>query len=109
MHPVSCTDTNHDVTDLVNYGIAKNPPFQLTPLIYAEEFTFENPTIMEDKQCKQMERFSAMVKGSDNILLMINRNKDIYKVKTNFIQRHDPCQIKKEEFSGGISKFPPVT
>ena len=24
MHPVSCTDTHHDVTDLVNHGIVKN-------------------------------------------------------------------------------------
>ena len=24
MHPVSCTNTHHDVTDLVNHGMAKN-------------------------------------------------------------------------------------
>ena len=24
MHPVSCTNTHHDITDLVNYGIVKN-------------------------------------------------------------------------------------
>ena len=24
MHPVSCTNTHHDVTDLVNHGIVKN-------------------------------------------------------------------------------------
>ena len=28
-------------------------PFRLTLIIYAEKFEFENPTIMEDKQCKQ--------------------------------------------------------
>ena len=27
-------------------------PFQLTSLIYAEKFEFENPAIMEDKQFK---------------------------------------------------------
>ena len=24
MHPVSCTNTHHDVTDLVNHGMVKN-------------------------------------------------------------------------------------
>ena len=24
MHPVSCTNTRHDVTDLVNHGMVKN-------------------------------------------------------------------------------------
>ena len=24
MHPVSCTDTHHDVTDLLNHGMVKN-------------------------------------------------------------------------------------
>ena len=39
--------------------------FQLTSLIYAEKFEFENPAIMEDKQCKQTERFSVMTKERD--------------------------------------------
>ena len=39
-----------------------NSLLQLTPLIYAEKFEFENPGIMEDKQCKQTERFSVMNK-----------------------------------------------
>ena len=43
-------------------------PFQLTSLIYVEKFEFENPAIMEDKQCKQMERFSVMTKGRDYFL-----------------------------------------
>ena len=38
---------------------------------------------------------------------MINPSKDI-KVKTNNIQGNDPFQIKKEELSGDISKFPPL-
>ena len=37
---------------------------------------------------------------------MLNLNKD--KVKINKIQRYDPYQMKKEELSGDISKFPPV-
>ena len=38
---------------------------QLMSLIYAEKFEFENPAIMEDKQCKQMEQFTVMAKGID--------------------------------------------
>ena len=43
-------------------------PFRLTSLIYAEKFEFENRAIMEDKQCKQTERFSVMIKGRDYFL-----------------------------------------
>ena len=87
-------------------------PFQLTSLIYAEKFEFENPAIMEDKQCKQMERFLAVAKESDRFLIVRLLSKQIYKnhkVKTNSIQGCDPYQIKKEELSVDISKFPPVT
>ena len=38
-------------------------------LIYVEKFEFENPAIMEDKQCKQTEQFSVMTKGRDSFLL----------------------------------------
>ena len=55
-----------------------NSPFRLTSLIYVEKFEFENPTIMEDKQCKQIERFSVMTKERDYFCRkMINGNKDI--------------------------------
>ena len=37
-------------------------------VIYAEKVEFENPTIMEDKQCKQTERFSVMTEGRDYFL-----------------------------------------
>ena len=50
----------------MNLGI--NSPFRLTSLIYAEKFEFENPVIMEEKKCKQTERFSVMTKGSDCFL-----------------------------------------
>ena len=43
-------------------------PSWLTSLIYAKKFDFENPAIMECKQCKQTERFSVMAKGSDYFL-----------------------------------------
>ena len=33
----------------------------MTSLTYAEKFEFENPAIMENKQCKQMARFSAVM------------------------------------------------
>ena len=47
-------------------------------LIYAEKFEFENPAIMEVKQCEQTERFSVIKK--EEIIFcreMINRNKDV--------------------------------
>ena len=40
----------------------------LTSLIYAEKIEFENPAIIEYKQCKQTERFSVMAKGSDYVI-----------------------------------------
>ena len=64
---------------------------------------------MEDKQCKQMERFSAMEKESDYFLSLDDKSKQIYKVKINNRQGYDPYQIKQEELSIDISKFPPVT
>ena len=59
-----------------------NSPFPLTSLIYAEKF--ENPAIMEGKQCKQIEWFLAMAKG-DYFLLLDDKSKQIYKVKINNI------------------------
>ena len=34
--------------------------FRLTSLIYLEKFEFEDPVIVEDKQCKQTERFFSL-------------------------------------------------
>ena len=59
-----------------------------------------------------MERFLAVAKESDRFLIVRLLSKQIYKnhkVKTNSIQGCDPYQIKKEELSVDISKFPPVT
>ena len=50
------------------FSATKNSPFRLMSLIYAEKFEFENPAIMEDKQCKQTKRFSVMTKGRDYFL-----------------------------------------
>ena len=47
---------------------------------------------MEDKQCKQKERFSVMAKGSDYFLLLDGKSKQSYKVKINNIQWYDPYQ-----------------
>ena len=63
---------------------------------------------MEDKQCRQTERFSVMAKRTDYFLSLDVKSKQRYKVKINKIQRHDPFQIKKKELSGVINKFPPV-
>ena len=50
-----------------------------------------------------------MTKGSDYFLSFDAKSKQRYKVKTNKIQRYGyPYQIKKEELSGDISKFPPM-
>ena len=51
------------------------------PLNYVEKFEFENPTIMEDKQCKQTKQFSGLAKGSDYFLLLDDKSNKIYKVK----------------------------
>ena len=77
-------------------------------LIYAKKFEFENPAIMEDKQCKQTERFSVMPKGTDCFLPLDVISKQRFKVKINKIQRSDPYQLKKEELSGDTIKFPPL-
>ena len=63
---------------------------------------------MEEKKCKQTERFSVMAKGSDYFLSLYDKSKQGYKIKINKIQERDPYQIKKEELSGDNSKFPPV-
>ena len=65
-----------------------------------ENFEFENPTTMQDNQCKQTQRFSVMANGSDYFLSLDVKSKQRYKVKINIIQRYDLCQMKKEELSG---------
>ena len=60
---------------------------------------------MEDKQCKQMERFSVMAKGSDYFLLLDDKSKQRYKVKINNIKRYDPNHIEKKNFSVILVNF----
>ena len=96
------------LTGWFHHSFYINSLFQLTSLIYAEKFKLENPAIMEDKQCKQMERSLAMAKRKRYFLSLDSKSKQIYKVKINNMQGCDPYQIKKEELSGHISKFPPV-
>ena len=55
---------------------------------------------MEDKQCKRTKRFS--------VIFFVNKSKQRYTVKINNIQGYGPYQIKKEELSGDIGKFPPL-
>ena len=52
-------------------------------LIYAEKFEFGNPAIMEDKQCKQTERYSVKAKGSNYFLSLDDKSKQRCKVKIN--------------------------
>ena len=49
-----------------------------------------------------------MAKASDYFLSLDDKSKQKYNVKTNNMQGCDPYQIKKEELSEDISKFPPV-
>ena len=60
---------------------------------------------MGDKQCKQMERFLE----NDYFLQSDDTSEQISKVKIDNTQGYEPGQIKKEELSGDLSKFPPVT
>ena len=64
---------------------------------------------MENKQCKQFKRFSAIAIGNNRFFVLNDKSKQRYKVKINNIEGYDPYQIKKEELSGNISRFPPVT
>ena len=50
-----------------------------------------------------------MATGNDYFLSLDDKSKRRYKVKINNIQGYDPYEIKKEELSSDISKFPPVT
>ena len=63
---------------------------------------------MEDKQCKQIKQFSAIAIGNNYFFVLDGKSKQRYKVNINIIEGYDPYQIKKEELSGNISKFPPV-
>ena len=49
-----------------------------------------------------------MAKGSGYVLSLDVKSKQIYKVKVNRLQRYDLHQMKKEELSQDISKFPPA-
>ena len=50
-----------------------------------------------------------MAIGSNYFCSLDDKSKQRYKVKANNIEGYDPYQMKKEELSGDISKFPPVT
>ena len=63
---------------------------------------------MQDTQCKQTEWFSVIAKGSAYFLSLADKSKQRYKVKVSNIQGYDLYQMKKEELSGDVCKFPPV-
>ena len=92
----------------VRISVGNNSPFQLTSFIYAEKFDSENPVIIEDKQCKQTERFWVMTKGNDYFLSLDGKSKQKYKIKINNIQGYDTYKVKKEQLSGDTGKFPSV-
>ena len=49
-----------------------------------------------------------MSKANDYFFSLDDKFKQRYKARINKVQEYDPYQIKKEEHSGDISKFPPV-
>ena len=49
-----------------------------------------------------------MTKGSGYFLSLDDKSKQRYKLEINNMQGCDPYQIKKEEFSGDVSKVQPV-
>ena len=55
-----------------------------------------------------MDQLLAMAKESNYFLSLDNKPQQIYKVKIDNIQECDPSQIKTEELSGNIIKFPSV-
>ena len=63
---------------------------------------------MEEKQCKQTAILSVIAKGNNYFLSLDDKSEQRYKLKIHNIQGYDSYQIKKEELSGEISKFPPV-
>ena len=60
--------------DTLNFAVPSNSLFQLTSITYAEKFEIESPVIMEEKQCNQMEQFSAMAKESDYFLSLDDKS-----------------------------------
>ena len=62
---------------------------------------------MKDKEWKQTERFSIIVKGRDYFLSLDDESKQRYKVKIHNIQECNLHQVKKKELSGDIRKFAP--
>ena len=55
MHPVSCTNTHHDVTDLVNHGMVKNTILN----ILRTEHNF--PKKLKCLTCASDDTFSAVI------------------------------------------------
>ena len=49
-----------------------------------------------------------MAKGNNCFLSLDDKSKQRYNVKINNIRGYEPYQIKKENLSGNINKFPPV-
>ena len=49
-----------------------------------------------------------MTKGSGYFLSLDDKSKQRYKLKINNMQGYNPYQIKKEEFSGDVTKVQPV-
>ena len=53
---------------------------------------------MEEKQCKQTDRFSVIAKGRNYFLSLDDKSKLRYKVKINNTQGYDHYKIKKKNF-----------
>ena len=60
--------------DTLDFAVPNSSLFQLTLLTYTEKFEIESPVIMQEKQCNQMEQFSAMAKESDCFLSLDDKS-----------------------------------
>ena len=58
---------------------------------------------MEEKQCKQTDRFSVIAKGRNYFLSLDDKSKLRYKVKINNTQGYDPYKIKKKNFQALVN------
>ena len=78
MHPVSCTNTHHDVTDLLNHGMAEN-----TKTWISQE---RNITFYETKNvsiCASGSTFWEVIVLQQRWSLNILRTKRAFKMKKN--------------------------
>ena len=77
IHPVSCTNTHHDITDLVNHGIVKNTK---TRISQKQNLLFlRNKTILNF-----LKNIKTQISQKQNLLFL--RNKKILNLILNWLR-----------------------